>query len=376
MAKRRDVSRYRAHRRRELDSAALYRILAEVETQPQLVEVYRRLATVEDTHAEFWGDKLRALGAPVSSPRLSWKGRLRCLLAKLFGPQMVLPMLADLEATEQHTYKDEPEARGTRLSADERLHARLLQAIAITSRAGMDGRTIARLEGRHHAIDGNALRAAVLSANDGVASNLSLVMGVAGADFSSHTILITGLAGLLAGACSMAMGEWISVKSSRELFRQQIALEAEEIRTAPDEEHEELVLIYQSKGLSAEEAGKLATEVMRDPANALDTLSREELGIDPEELGGSAWEAAGAAFVLFPIGAIIPVLPFVFLAGSQAVVVSLLISALALFLIGAAITLLTGRSLLYSGGRQLVLGLAAAALTYGIGRLIGVTLAG
>jgi len=376
MAKRRDVSRYRAHRRRELDSAALYRILAEVETQPQLVEVYRRLAAVEDTHAEFWGDKLRALGAPVSSPRLSWKGRLRCLLAKLFGPQMVLPMLADLEATEQHTYKDEPEARGTRLSADERLHARLLQAIAITSRAGMDGRTIARLEGRHHAIDGNALRAAVLSANDGVASNLSLVMGVAGADFSSHTILITGLAGLLAGACSMAMGEWISVKSSRELFRQQIALEAEEIRTAPDEEHEELVLIYQSKGLSAEEAGKLATEVMRDPANALDTLSREELGIDPEELGGSAWEAAGAAFVLFPIGAIIPVLPFVFLAGSQAVVVSLLISALALFLIGAAITLLTGRSLLYSGGRQLVLGLAAAALTYGIGRLIGVTLAG
>jgi hypothetical protein len=271
MAKRRDVSRYRAHRRRELDSAALYRILAEVESQPQLVEVYRRLAAVEDKHAEFWGDRLRALGAPVSLPRLSWKGRLRCLLAKLFGPQMVLPMLADLEATEQHTYKDEPAARGTRLAADERLHARLLSAIANSSRAGMDGRTIARLEGRHHAIDGNALRAAVLSANDGLASNLSLVMVVAGADLSSHTILITGLAGLLAGACSMAMGEWISVKSSRELFRRQIALEAEEIREAPDEEYDELVLIYQSKGLSAEEAGRLATEVLRDQAKALDT---------------------------------------------------------------------------------------------------------
>jgi vacuolar iron transporter family protein len=376
MAKRRDVSRYRAHRRRELDSAALYRILAELETQPQLAEVYRRLAAVEDQHAEFWGDKLRALEAPVSLPRLSWKGRLRCLLARVFGPQMVLPMLADLEATEQHTYKADPEARGSQLAADERLHARLLQAIANTWKTGMDGRTIARLEGRHHASDGNALRAAVLSANDGLVSNLSLVMGVAGADFSSHTILITGLAGLLAGACSMAMGEWISVKSSRELFRQQIALEAEEIKTAPDEEHEELVLIYQSKGLSTEEAGKLATEVMRDHAKALDTLSREELGIDPEELGGSAWEAAGAAFLLFPIGAIIPVLPFAFLSGTRAVGVSLLCSALGLFLIGAAITLVTARSLLYSGGRQLVLGLAAAALTYGIGRLIGVTLAG
>jgi VIT1/CCC1 family predicted Fe2+/Mn2+ transporter len=145
---------------------------------------------------------------------------------------------------------------------------------------------------------------------------------------------------------------------------------------APEEERQELVLIYEAKGVPREEANKMAAEVMLNPGKTLDTLSREELGIDPGELGGSPWEAAGAAFLLFPIGAIVPVLPFALLTGMQAVGVSLLLSAMALFLIGAAITVVTGRSLLYSGGRQLLLGLAAAGLTYGIGRLIGATLAG
>jgi VIT1/CCC1 family predicted Fe2+/Mn2+ transporter len=285
-------------------------------------------------------------------------------------------MLADIEATERHIYDADPETQGTRMAADEGLHARLLQAIANTSREGMDGRMLARLEGRHRAIDGNALRAAVLSANDGLVSNLSLVMGVAGANLPSHAILITGLAGLLAGACSMAMGEWVSVQSSRELSQRQIALEAEEIKMAPEEERQELVLIYEAKGVPREEATKMAAEVMLNPGKALDTLSREELGIDPGQLGGSPWEAAGAAFLLFPLGAIVPVLPFALLTGMQAIGVSLLLSAMALFLIGAAITVVTGRSLLYSGGRQLVLGLAAAGLTYGIGRLIGATLGG
>ncbi len=374
MAQRQDKARYRAHRQREFDSAALYRILGDIETQPQLAEVYRRHAFVEEQHAQFWGDRLRALGGRVPLPRLSWKGRLRCLLAKRFGPPIVLPMLADIEATERHIYDADPETHGTRLPADEGLHARLLQAIATTSGLGMDGRMLARLEGRHRAIDGNALRAAVLSANDGLVSNLSLVMGVAGADLAGHAILITGLAGLLAGACSMAMGEWISVQSSRELSQRQIELEAEEIKIAPDEEREELALIYEAKGVPKEEANRMAAEVMRNPGKALDTLSREELGIDPEELCGSSWEAAGAAFLLFPIGAIVPVLPFAALTGMSAIGVSLLLSAMALFLIGAAITVVTGRSLLSSGGRQLLLGLAAAGLTYGIGRLIGATL--
>jgi VIT1/CCC1 family predicted Fe2+/Mn2+ transporter len=281
-----------------------------------------------------------------------------------------------MEQMNRHIYDKQPEAQQTSLPMEERSHARLLRTITASSQTGMEGRTLARLEGRHSAIGGNALRAAVLGANDGLVSNLSLLMGVAGAELSGPAILITGLAGLLAGACSMAMGEWLSVQSSRELYQRQIAIEASEIAAVPDEEREELSLIYQAKGLSAEEAEKLAAEVIADTAHALDTLAREELGIDPEELGGSAWEAAATSFLLFAIGAIIPVLPFIFLTGTGAVIASLGMSALGLFMIGAAITLFTGRNAFYSGGRQLLFGLAAAGLTYGIGRLLGVTLAG
>jgi VIT1/CCC1 family predicted Fe2+/Mn2+ transporter len=174
----------------------------------------------------------------------------------------------------------------------------------------------------------------------------------------------------------MAMGEWLSVQSARELNQRQIAIEAEEIATVPEEEQQELALIYEAKGLTEEEAKVVAAKLMADKDSALDALTREELGIDPQELGGSAWAAAGTSFVLFAGGAILPVAPFMVLAGTQAVIVSLLVSALALFLIGAAITLLTGRSALYSGSRQLLFGLAAASVTYGIGRLLGVTLAG
>lgn len=235
---------------------------------------------------------------------------------------------------------------------------------------------LARLEGRHRATSGIALRAAVLGANDGLVSNLSLVMGVAGAALDATAILITGLAGLLAGAGSMAMGEWLSVQSSRELYQRQIEIEAAELVEVPDDEQQELALIYEAKGLSREHANELAGRLVADQATALDTLSREELGIDPEELGGLAWEAAATSFVLFALGAIVPVLPFFALRGLPAVGVSLLLSALALFGVGAAITLLTGRSVLYSGARQVGIGLAAAILTYGIGTLIGVSLVG
>ena len=235
---------------------------------------------------------------------------------------------------------------------------------------------MARLEGRHRAIGGNALRAAVLGANDGLVSNLSLVMGVAGADLHGRALLITGLAGLLAGACSMAMGEWLSVQSSRELYQRQIAIEEAELEQAPEEEAEELALIYQSRGIPEPQARALAAALIADEGNALETLSREELGIDPSELGGSAWEAAGTSFVLFCAGAIVPVIPFFSQAGSTAVIGSLALSALCLFAIGAAITLLTGRGVLYSGMRQLIFGLGAAGLTYGIGRLVGVSIGG
>ena len=215
-----------------------------------------------------------------------------------------------------------------------------------------------------------------MGANDGLLSNFSLVMGVAGAALSAQSILITGLAGLLAGAGSMAMGEWISVQSSRELYERQISIEAEELRTIPDEEEEELALIYQAKGVPEEQARQMASRIVSDERTALDTLAREELGIDPEELGGSPWTAASTSFVLFAVGAIVPVLPFVFFSGIGAVAFSVILSALALFGIGALITLMTGRSVLYSGMRQVVVGLAAAALTYGVGSLIGTAIVG
>jgi VIT1/CCC1 family predicted Fe2+/Mn2+ transporter len=201
-------------------------------------------------------------------------------------------------------------------------------------------------------------------------------MGVAGAALNATAILITGLAGLLAGAGSMAMGEWLSVQSSRELYQRQIDIEAAELAEVPEEEAEELALIYEAKGLSREQAEQLAERLVADEATALDTLAREELGIDPEELGGSAWEAAGASFILFALGAIVPVIPFFAFTGITAVGASLLLSAIALFVVGAAITVLTGRSVLYSGTRQVVIGLAAAGLTYGVGTLIGVSIAG
>jgi len=376
MAERQDFARYRANLQDEIDSAALYRTLADIEAQPQLAEVYRRLAMVEERHAGFWEQRLQAAGQTVPPRRPRWRSRGLSWLAKRFGPQFVLPTIATLEEVGRHMYDAQPETRTTKMAADERSHARLFRSIVGTSRTGIEGSALARLEGRHRAVGGNALRAAVLGANDGLVSNFSLIMGVAGAELSSQGILITGLAGLLAGACSMAMGEWLSVQSSRELYQRQLAIEASEIAAVPEEEEEELALIYEAKGLSPEAARKIAAEVMVDAAHALDTLAREELGINPEELGGSAWEAASVSFLLFATGACVPVAPFLFLTGVPAVITSLSVSTVALFLVGAAITLLTGRSVYYSGLRQLLFGGVAAGLTYGIGRLLGVTLAG
>jgi VIT1/CCC1 family predicted Fe2+/Mn2+ transporter len=296
-------------------------------------------------------------------------------LGKQFGPRFVLPTIAGLEKADSNAYSHQPEEATNQMSADEKSHARLISAAAENKSGGVAGSAVAQMEGRHKSAGGNALRAAVLGANDGLVSNLSLVMGVAGASLSGSGILITGLAGLLAGAGSMALGEWLSVQSSRELYQRQIQIEKEELEARPEEEQEELALIYQSKGLPKERAQELAKHIINGD-RALDTLSREELGIDPDELGGSAWEAAITSFFLFAVGAIVPVIPFIFLSGTTAVIVSIIISAFGLFVIGAAITLMTGRSVLYSGMRMVLFGLIAAALTYGIGRLIGVSISG
>jgi vacuolar iron transporter family protein len=377
MSSSQEKSRYRENWQKEIDGTALYETLAEIEPKPALADVYRRLATNELKHAQVWEKRLTDIGARIPARRPSWRALIMSFLAKRFGPQFVLPTIAGNERADSLAYESQPEAQTDmgRMSADEKSHARLMGALS-GRKNGMGGSEVAQLEGRHHATGGNALRAAVLGANDGLVSVLSLTMGAAGANLPGHGVLITGIAGLLAGASSMALGEWLSVQSSRELYQNQIKIEAEEIEHTPLEEQEELALIYQSKGLPEERARELAAHMMGDKANILDTLSREELGIDPEELGGSPWVAAITSFFLFSAGAIIPLFPFIFSHGLTAILSSLILGALALFLTGAAITLLTGKSVWVSGFRQVLIGLIAAGLVFGVGKLIGVSIGG
>jgi vacuolar iron transporter family protein len=372
-----ELSKYRENLQKEIDGAALYSTLAEIEPKPELAKVYRGLAASEEKHAQVWEKRLQEAKANIPPRRPSWRARIMCFLAKRFGPQFVLPTVTGNERADSLAYDNQPEALTDtgRMSADEKSHARLMAAIS-GRQNGLGGSELAQLEGRHHATGGNALRAAVLGANDGLVSVLSLTMGAAGANLPGHGVLITGIAGLLAGASSMALGEWLSVQSSRELYQNQIKIEAEEIEHAPQEEQEELSLIYQSKGLPEERARELAAHMMSDKAHILDTLSREELGIDPEELGGSPWVAAITSFILFSAGAIIPLFPYIFLHGLVAILSSLALGALALFLTGAAITLLTGKSVWVSGFRQVLIGLVAAGLVFSVGKLIGVSTGG
>lgn len=370
-----DRARYRANIQDEIDSAHLYRAVADTEKSPQLAEVYRRLAATEEKHAQFWQEKMRAAGEKVV-PEPSWRARTLALLARRFGAGFVLPTITDLERGDSKGYATQPESKNTAMPAEESSHATVLRTIMSQTRGGMEGSALAQLEGRHRATGGNALRAAVLGANDGLVSNLSLIMGVAGAVTQGHEIVIAGIAGLLAGACSMAMGEWISVQSSRELYERQLKIESSELEHAPEEEQEELALIYQAKGLPQDQAKAFAEKLVKDKDTALDALAREELGIDPQELGGSAIEAAATSFVLFAIGAIIPLFPFLVLTGVPAIVLSIVVSTVGLFVIGAGITLMTGRGVLFSGMRMVLIGLAAALVTFIIGKIIGVTIAG
>jgi len=370
-----DADRYREFFTEEINAAHLYRVAAELEEDPRLSDVYVRLAETEEKHARLWREKLEESGAAVPPAEPDLRSRLLVRIARRFGPGILTQVMASTEMSGRTMYDDEPGAVGTSLATDERSHAVVLDALRSTG-AGVTGGVLARMEGRHKAVGGNALRAAVLGANDGLVSNTSLVMGVAGAAFTASAVLLSGLAGLLAGAVSMALGEWLSVQSSRELHQSQIETERQEILEMPEAEAEELALIYEAKGMAPEEATRAAQDVMKDPDAFLDTKVREELGIDPEELGGSAWEAAIASFFLFAAGAIIPVIPFFFLSGGAAVLWSLGLAAIGLFLLGAATALVTGTGVLRTGTRSLVLGLVAAGVTYGVGTVLGVTVGG
>jgi VIT1/CCC1 family predicted Fe2+/Mn2+ transporter len=373
----------------ERDAIVLYDALAEIEKDPRRADAFRRIVTNERRHADIWASKLRELGAaipPATGPRA--RVRVIILIARLFGTASVADLVKALEGDEEDLYESQgvsPEVAA--IAADEREHAEIWDRLKTRNDVsdpadpGRDGVAIARqarsaaevgdLERWHRTGRSGTLRAVIFGVSDGLVSNLSLVMGVTGAAAGNPSfILLAGVSGLLAGAFSMAAGEYISMQSQRELFEHQIALERAEMEAMPEEEEAELAASYRAKGFSPDEAARIAARLFKDPETALDMLVREELGLDPDELG-SAWRAAGGSFVAFALGAVVPVLPYLVGGGTAALIASLGLSLVALFAVGAAVSLLTGRSFLFSGVRQLGIGLAAAIVTYLIGSWIG-----
>jgi VIT1/CCC1 family predicted Fe2+/Mn2+ transporter/rubrerythrin len=383
----------------ERDAIYLYDSLAGIERDPRRAEVFRTIASDERRHAAVWERRLREAGLAVPpaggpGPRM----RFIVLVARILGTRAVADLVRALEGDDERRYaRGAPTRRDMGLSttlaamaADEHRHAeawRRLEAEA-TSRARPDmvaattvdaarrGRVaasiaeITRAEGWHRGGAGT-LRAIVFGASDGLVSNLSLVMGVAGATAEPSFILVAGIAGLLAGAFSMAAGEYISVRSQVEVLERQFALERAEMEAVPDEEFEELVAIYRAKGLPEADARRFAEHIFADKELALETLVREELGLDRNGIG-SPWSAAAGSFLAFTTGAIVPVIPYAVGGGTAAFAASLVMSLAALFVLGALVSLLTGRGMLFAGLRQVGIGAAAAAVTFLVGRTIGV----
>lgn len=371
-----DLNKLKGQLQIEVDTAFLYDSIANIQSDDTLNRVLKSLADIEKSHANHMLIKVREFDSKYEMPLPSSRAKLQLKLGKIFGYSSIISSLSDIEKQfAVNAIKNKIES-GEKPNGFEHNHLNIIEAVNNNKALNVSGGFLSKFESRHKSVGGNALRAAVLGSNDGLVSNMSLVMGVAGAAVSNNTILLTGIAGLMAGAISMALGEWLSVQSSRELNQRQIDLEMEELEASPEEEKKELVLLYQAKGMNIEEAKKLADKAFESPETAIDAIIKEELGIDKQELGGSAWEAAIASFLLFSIGAIIPLYPFMILDGQNAILLSIGSSIIGLFGIGAAITLLTGKSILFSGFRQVAFGLAAAAVTYGIGSLIGVSLAG
>lgn len=364
-----DIARYIANLRAEIDGAALYRGLARATRDQARREILLELAASEDRHAARWRQRLTDGGVQVPDVTPSFRVRLLCWLATRLGPNAILPIANLNENHAAEGYAGQRDARD--IAREERTHAKVFAQMSRPT-SGLD---IAKGESWHRGAGGGSLRAAIFGVNDGLCSNLSLVMGVAGATAGGSFVLLAGIAGLLAGAFSMAAGEYVSMQAQRELFERQLAIEKEELETSPEEERHELALIYRAKGLPKADAERMASLLLIDKKAGLDTLAREELGLDPQELG-SPWGAAVSSFVAFAFGAIVPVLPFFFFEGQSAVSLSAGFGSIALLAIGAALSLFTGRGPLFSALRMLLIGWGAAGLTYLIGRVVGVSVAG
>jgi VIT1/CCC1 family predicted Fe2+/Mn2+ transporter len=362
-----DVARYRQNYLIEMDGIALYHAMAGAEKDEKRAAIFAKLAENEEGHAQRWARLIQSAGAAVPAHRPSARVRMLAWLARRFGTRRIIPIISSLEARDEAGYLSQPEAAG--LPAEERAHSRTLREMS----GGLSGQeAIIGVERWHYTSRGGSLRAAVFGINDGLVSNFSLVMGFAGAEASPEYILLAGVAGLLAGSFSMAAGEYISMRAQRELFEQQIAMEKQELEMSPMEEEEELSLIYQAKGIPEKEAALLAHRIIGNPKIAIDTLAREELGLDPSELG-SPWRAATSSFLAFVIGAFVPVAPFLFASGLFASAASASLSCLALFAVGALLSIFTARGPILSGLRMLGIGLLASAITYTVGWLLGVS---
>ena len=334
----------------EQRSAFLYRACAEAEAGTARADLFRRLAGEAEAQAAIWRAQLTASGEPAPPPFVpDARARLVARLVQVLGPRRLRGVLAAMKVRGMAIYsKREPGGHSAPIAGG--------------------------VEHRHRGLGGGGnLRAAVFGINDGLVSNASLIFGVVGASPDVAVVLLTGVAGLTAGAFAMAAGEFVSVRSQRELFEYQIGLEREELAEYPDAEAQELALIYKAKGLSGSEAQRVAKQLVADPEHALDTLAREELGLNPDELG-APWGAAISSLLSFAVGAAIPLLPFALGAGAHALAIAALLTAIALFAIGATLSLFTGRGAMVSGLRMLLLGGLAGAVTFGVGKLFGVSL--
>jgi VIT1/CCC1 family predicted Fe2+/Mn2+ transporter len=354
----------------ERDGAALYEGLASVERDPERARSFRELAEGERRHAAIWERKLQKAGVALPANRPTSRIRALVWLARRLGTAAVLPMVMEAESGDADKYTQQG-GDAAPLAEEEKAHRQVLAGMGRGQPT--DARAaIAVRERWHRGGRAGSIRAAIFGMNDGLVSNLSLVLGVAGAGAEPQTLLVTGLAGLLAGASSMAAGEYTSVASQRDLLARQIALERREIEEAPEEEAAELALIFKQKGLSTEQASRTAAEILKNPEQALDTLVREELGLDPADLG-SPGGAAVSSFAMFAVGAVVPVVPFLFLRGTAAGVVAAAAAGTVLAVVGALVGFLSGTPMWKSAGRMVGLGALAAGVTWAVGRIFGAT---
>jgi VIT1/CCC1 family predicted Fe2+/Mn2+ transporter/rubrerythrin len=368
--------------RLERDAILLYDALAEIEKDAARASAFRRIAANERRHADIWARKLEERGAvvPAAPSRPRFRVAVIVFLARLFGTRAVSDLVTALEGDEEDIYESQSSPEVAAIAADEREHAEIWRRLKTATPAAPAAPArveddIAARERWHRSGRSGTLRAVIFGVSDGLVSNLALVMGVAGAAGTAGAdgsfIVLAGIAGLLAGAFSMAAGEYISMQSQRELFERQIALERAELEAMPEEEEAEMAALYRAKGFPPDEAAAIAARLFEDPERALDTLIREELGLDPKELGSPVGAAVGS-FLAFGVGAVVPVVPYLLMSGATAFTVSIVVSLVALFAVGAGVSLLTGRGFVFSGVRQVLIGAGAAIVTFAVGSLIGV----